>query len=582
MRKLIEAMFRKEGESATADFRNHIRQVRSRVQPLRIELVASPDTSWLDTTVSRPVVELLLQLGFQRAGVVAVKGNDRAVIAGFACSQHSVLASVPKGSDRVFLSFVSHFTDGSAFECSNMPVPFEPPCPEWLVRRRRTGASPQDLWSAFLAERPSKPMQAATPESFATSNAEDFFQYQTWMAERGGATREELETRYRAIGKLPTGEDAKGFLDMARHDEADRALCNWWRLQSDAPCPLEQVMDSLIIIHDDLPSNLLINAYWCGTNDFKAKDTDFAGAPPRDAFARLVASRGSPIRKVFEKRTALKADFYLPKEIVTRTTNSPPTAQDAARRLVILKHVLATALAAPPQKMLQKMRAGWSAEDRDKFERQAEAQRDQFWRGLHDAGLWQHLSPREQALAQSTMNNMTEQQQVEASWRMEAAQTLMWALNMIRELPPYDKMADHELLKQIPSRGVAAFIQPACLREQAELERARDTAEFWHWRSRTRELIERGDPFPDDASMRDAGFHSYDDIVRFSARNAAQKRTIPPCIEDDFPAQGKAYRDLTDGEWSQVRSITVERHFTLNWLCGYAPANNWDETPTDT
>jgi hypothetical protein len=262
--------------------------------------------------------------------------------------------------------------------------------------------------------------------------------------------------------------------------------------------------------------------------------------------------------------------------------NLRPTAEDAARRLIILKHVIASALMAPPRAMLQQMTAKWGTDERNKFERQAEAQREQFWRGLRDAGLWQHLSPREQAHAESTIATITERQQVDASWRMEAVQTLMWALGMLPDLPPYDTMASLDLLKQIPSRDVAVFIQSARLRDQAELDQARNTAEFWHWRSRTRELIERGDALPDDPKMKAAGFHSYDDIVRFSARNGAQEGTIPPCVAEDFPAKGKAYRDLTELEWSEVRSITSERHFALNWLCGYAPGNKWDETPTGT
>lgn len=261
---------------------------------------------------------------------------------------------------------------------------------------------------------------------------------------------------------------------------------------------------------------------------------------------------------------------------------SRPTAEDAGRRLVILKHIVASALIAPPRDMLQEMTAKWDTEERSNFERQAEVQREQFWKGLRDAGLWQHLSPNERAHAESTAATMTERQQVDASWRMEAAQTLMWALGMLPDLPPYDTMASRDLLKQIPSRDVVAFIRSARLRDQAEFDAARDAAEFWHWRSRTRELIERGDAFPDDPKMKAAGFHSYDDIVRFSARKAAEDGMIPPCVGDDFPAKGKAYRDLTGEEWSEIRSITAERHFALNWLCGYSPDNKWDETPTGT
>ncbi len=65
-------------------------------------------------------------------------------------------------------------------------------------------------------------------------------------------------------------------------------------------------------------------------------------------------------------------------------------------------------------------------------------------------------------------------------------------------------------------------------------------------------------------------------------RKAAQAGTIPPCMGDDFPVHGKAYRDLSVEQWAQCRSITTERHFALNWLCGDAPENRWDETPTST
>ncbi len=177
---------------------------------------------------------------------------------------------------------------------------------------------------------------------------------------------------------------------------------------------------------------------------------------------------------------------------------------------------------------------------------------------------------------------MSPRQHTDASWRVEAVQTLMWALGSLPALPAYDTPANPKLLVKIPSREVAQFIRSARLRGADELEGARANAEFWHWRSRTRQLIERGAPFTVTEQMSKAGIRGFDDIVRLSARQAAQDGTIPPCIDEDFPAHGKAYRDLTDEEWAQVQSITVERHYTLNWLCGFAPGNQWDETPTDT
>ena len=312
MLKLIEGMLKKRASRATAEFRNHVRSVRAKTPPLKVELVAAADTLWLDAPSARQVIQFLTDSGFQAAGVLAVKGNEKAVMAGFVAPQQAAYASIPKSGDQVFVSFVSHFTDNTSFECSNMPVPFEPPCPDWLVRQRRVEALAQELWSHFLAAWPAKQMHEATVGGFAAFNAEVYFRHQAWMAERGGATREEIATRYKAVGRLPAGEDGESFLNMARSDEVERSLCNWWRLQPDAPSPLEEVLDSLVIIHDEMSPDLLINAYWCGTDDFKAKDDDFATGRPREAFARVVSTRGARLRRVYEKRTPLAADFYLP------------------------------------------------------------------------------------------------------------------------------------------------------------------------------------------------------------------------------------------------------------------------------
>ena len=107
-------------------------------------------------------------------------------------------------------------------------------------------------------------------------------------------------------------------------------------------------------------------------------------------------------------------------------------------------------------------------------------------------------------------------------------------------------------------------------------------AEHWHWRSRTRQLTESGFEIdPDMEEFRKSGFKCLDDIVRFSA-NQADAEGLHPTVDQDFAVNGKAYRDLQPEEWWEVRSITMERHFALNWLCGYAPGNRWDETPTET
>lgn len=262
--------------------------------------------------------------------------------------------------------------------------------------------------------------------------------------------------------------------------------------------------------------------------------------------------------------------------------DSRPTAEDAARRLVGLKYVVVRALAAPPRDLLALWFQTWDQDGQEKFTQDMEDETREFWQAIRDQGLWQYLSPWEQEYASRTIVTMTHEEQIDGSWRVESVQALMWALGLPSELPPYDEMADHDILKTIPSEGVTGFIGSASLRPHAEISRAREIAEFWHWRARERYLMEVGEAFDPDGKLKAAGFQSYDDIVRFTTRMGAENGTIPPCIDDDFPAFGKAYRDLDQHEWAQVRSIAIQRHFTLNWLCGYAPANKWDDTPTAT
>jgi hypothetical protein len=73
-----------------------------------------------------------------------------------------------------------------------------------------------------------------------------------------------------------------------------------------------------------------------------------------------------------------------------------------------------------------------------------------------------------------------------------------------------------------------------------------------------------------------------DSVVRFTTKKLHDEGILRDIRDEDFVAKGKPYRELTPLEWSQVRSIAMERHLALNWLCGFAPDNKWDQTPTTT
>jgi hypothetical protein len=260
----------------------------------------------------------------------------------------------------------------------------------------------------------------------------------------------------------------------------------------------------------------------------------------------------------------------------------PPSAADVARRLQILKFFVVHAWSNPPRNMLDQMFARWDKAETQNYIEDRRAADEKHWQRVHDAGLWSHLSPEEKRYAETSAELLDSQDQYAMVWQLEAAQVLIWALSHIESLPAYDLQASLELFKSIPSDNITGFVESSRLRPHHEIERARDIAELWHWRSRTREIIEEGEQLVAIDELVSAGFRTYDDIVRFTASRAAEDGTIPNAIDDDFPARGKAYRDLLPEEWSEVHSITFERHFALNWLCGFAPDNRWEDTPTDT
>ena len=186
------------------------------------------------------------------------------------------------------------------------------------------------------------------------------------------------------------------------------------------------------------------------------------------------------------------------------------------------------------------------------------------------------MSASERAVVLAAPNQIDVQMLRNVSWLMEAEECLLWALGYVDELPAYDAQSDVEHLKRLSSDDIVAAIQSARLREAGVISKARDVAELWHWRSRTRQLQESGRAveLPNGLTLVD--------VIRMAAEKAAGDGLFDGAIDGDFPARGRSYAQLTADEWSEVNSIAMERHKAFNWLCGYAPGNKWEETPTDT
>lgn len=159
---------------------------------------------------------------------------------------------------------------------------------------------------------------------------------------------------------------------------------------------------------------------------------------------------------------------------------------------------------------------------------------------------------------------------IEAAWWTESLGTLLWALSLVEEMPPFDLPFDQaEVLRS------AAVLRPiqepearAVLRPAGELDYLRELAELWLWRARLTRLSEEEDPPPERRVPAD-------EVIREVAKAALELGNLPYLVEGDFEARGKAYRDLSAEEYLEVGSLAMERHIALTWLTG--EASSWQE-----
>ena len=261
-------------------------------------------------------------------------------------------------------------------------------------------------------------------------------------------------------------------------------------------------------------------------------------------------------------------------------TSSPPQPAEVARRALVLRSVLDHTVAALPRDLLARYAAGWDPAERARYAPEAQALSRRRVDALRANGLWTHAEREEQTVLETPFTDLDIPRLLATSWRAESLAVLLWALGRLDVLPPYDESVNGEVLLGLTARdGGDGFVLGATLRPIEEIERARTIAELWHWRSRTRQWHEERRRFPGIPGF---PVKCWDDVVRFTAPQAVEQGLLSHAVDDDFPAFGRAYRDLSAEEWSRARSIARERHFALNWLCGYAPGNRWSETPTAT
>ncbi|NTW29548.1 MAG: DUF4272 domain-containing protein [Coriobacteriia bacterium] len=191
---------------------------------------------------------------------------------------------------------------------------------------------------------------------------------------------------------------------------------------------------------------------------------------------------------------------------------------------------------------------------------------------LETSGVWKHTTLDERQFFTAGLTGRSQQQLVDSSWAVESLSCCLWAMSLLPEMPGFDQESDPAIAKLLPPSA-----ETLALRSGDELEKARSVAELWHWRSRTRQLIESGQSIP---ALPDG--MTLDEVVRLTSEAAAKAGDLRDVCDGDFCAFGKPYRSISAEEYSHATSIAAERHKALNWICGMAPKNDWSLTPTDT
>ncbi len=244
------------------------------------------------------------------------------------------------------------------------------------------------------------------------------------------------------------------------------------------------------------------------------------------------------------------------------------------QRAIVLSHIFLKVRATPPAELLARFT---KEDDRKQLASGLQQHFDQHVEKIKAAGLWDYFEDIEREFMLAGVFETTMRQRIDASWLAESIMCLLWALGHREQIPAYDQEVDPNLNQFPKGEKARDLIRLAALRPQAEIEKQRDWAELWHWRCRTQMLLATKkipDALPDGTTITE--------VIRLTAVKAAEEGVFARAIENDFPAFGKAFHDVSEEELSRLTSIAMERHKAFNWLCGYAPENRWSETATDT
>jgi hypothetical protein len=203
---------------------------------------------------------------------------------------------------------------------------------------------------------------------------------------------------------------------------------------------------------------------------------------------------------------------------------------------------------------------------------------ERLWQWLSASDLTRCLSPQETRWFDAPIGHLSMQDVIDCSWRHEPLTALLWALGIVDPLPPPDVQMEAADLFESTNllRATHPFRERVRMRKPEPIAEARDSAEFWLWRARTERIVRgQGGGLPKGWDV-----PKLEEIVRRAAQ-AGEESGLFKRIDGDFPALGKAFRNLDDEGRGFMESMCRERLYGLNWICDEEGVA-WDEVTCDT
>ena len=230
----------------------------------------------------------------------------------------------------------------------------------------------------------------------------------------------------------------------------------------------------------------------------------------------------------------------------------PPTADRVARRCLALAAVSARGL----------------LEQEEPADPGVEDTRRRLLAWIEDVGIGDELEPDEWKALQRPHRQLTQQEALNATWRIEGLSVLAWALNR-HDLLPIDELVEPD--KLLPAVGLLnaerskALVADPPLRPLDELQELRRRLLAVHWRLRDFRL--RPKPM---------NFREFARTAWFGPLDVEGLRLI----DDDLAIGEHALAEASPERVGAAQSAATERHHAINWLNGESPRYADVETHT--